>query len=75
MSSSSTSRVNFTLFSQIIVNSLALLFGLVGLVTFLYGMNKKWGLFDCCKKKSVKALKDEEAEKEKLASILNAEEL
>ena len=75
MSGESTSRVDFTLFSQIIINSLALLFGLVGIVTFLYGVNKKWGLFDCCRRKSTKSLKDEELEKERLASILNAEEL
>ena len=49
--------------------------GMVATIVFVYGLNKRWGLFDCCKKKSVKSLQEEEAEKERIASILNSEEL
>jgi hypothetical protein len=64
MAGEQTDDVKLTMFVQVIVNTILLLFGMVATIVFVYGMNKRWGLFDCCKKKSIKALKDEEAEKE-----------
>jgi len=75
MSGESTHRVNLTVFLQVIINSFLLMIGMVATIVFVYGLNKRWGLFDCCKKKSAKALQEEEAEKERIASILNSEEL
>jgi len=55
MTGESTERVNLTVFIQVIINSLFLMVGMVATIVFVYGLNKKWGLFDWCRKKSIKA--------------------
>lgn len=75
MDGSSTDEVSLGFFWRLVFMIIVLSGGLVGLITYLQGTNKKWGLFDCCKRKNTKVQQKEDKEKEELSSILNAQEL